>query len=487
MTKSSAILITLFLVFFWNFGSAQRSWAKRFPNIGTFSSPRVADLNNDSIGDIILGAGGEEFQPSDSAVIAIDGKNGKLLWKVSGTDQFFGTAAVKDVDNDGVKDVFINGRSAQLIAISGKSGKVLWRFKAPKSEKNKWFNFYNPQFIPDQNNDGTDDILVSNGGNVLAKPSETENRYAGHLVIINSKDGNIISKAPMPDGKEIYMSVAVQPHKDKSFKNIIYGTGGETIGGNLYVTSIKEIMSGDISKSIKLASSNTKGFVAPATWVDINNDGVYDIVANAVEGKLLAFDGKSYKQIWEVEIESTEAYGSLAIGNFTDDNIPDFFTSYAEGVWPELGWSKQFMVNGKNGKIQQKDSLGFYQMSSPVAVDLNNDGRDEALLPMNYQVFDTIRRKYFYNDLAVLEFDKKKTTTLNLKSDGHNLSSTPWVGDLDNNGFLDIVYVHGINIKQTYTFDGLQVNRIDTEIPVSKKIKWGGYMGSDHNGVYNKN
>ena len=473
--------ITLF--FIGNHGYTQNSWAKKFPGIGSFSSPRIADLNNDNVGDIILGAGKEEFKASDSAVIAIDGKNGKLLWKVSGIDQVFGSAAFLDITNDGIVDVFINGRSAQLFAINGKSGDLIWKFKKPKGQEKSWFNFYNPQIIPDQNNDGQKDILISNGGDVLAEPYDV-NRPAGYLVILDSKNGKVISRAPMPDGKEIYMSVAVLPHSSSTFKNVIFGTGGETVGGNLFVTSIKEIAAGDLSKSVKLASSETHGFIAPAVWVDITEDGTHDIVANAVDGRLLAFDGKTHEPIWKTTMSGTEAYASLAVGKFTDDDIPDFFTSYAQGAWPNLGWSKQFMVDGSNGKIIMQDSLGFYQMSTPVAIDLNNDGTDEALLSMNYQVFDTLQLKYFYNDLAVFEFSQMKTTKLDLNYDGHNLSATPWVGDLDNNGFLDIIHIHGTNIKQTYTFDGLQVNRIDTEIPISKKPKWGSYMGSNYNGVY---
>ncbi len=52
--------------------------------------------------------------------------------------------------------------------------------------------------------------------------------------------------------------------------------------------------------------------------------------------------------------------------------------------------------------------------------------------------------------------------------------------------YLDIVYIHGTNPTKTYTFDGMRINRIDTKIPLSGKIRWGSYMGSMHNGVYNK-
>lgn len=476
-----AIILTVF--FCCNFGYAQQSWLKKIPNIGSFSSPRIADLNADGIGDIILGAGGEELQASDSAVIAINGKNGDMLWHVSAKDQIFGSAALLDINGDTILDVFIGGRSVEFMAIDGKSGKVLWRFKKPSGQENEWFNFYNPQFIPDQNNDGQQDILVSNGGNVLVEAYDPD-RPVGYLAILNSKDGTVIQRAAMPDGKETYMSVAVLPDTIQTNKTVIFGTGGETIGGSLFVTSIAEIKSGDLSHSIKLCSSKTNGFVGPAVWVDITQDGIHDIVANAADGRLLAFDGDTYQPIWSVDVPNTEAYSSIAVGNFIDDDIPDFFTSYAQGKWPDLDWSKQFMVDGKNGQIMLQDSLGFYQMSSPVAVDLDNDGSDEVLMPMNYQVLDSLNQKNFYNDLAVIEFAKKKVTKLNLNSEGHNIASTPWVGDLDNNGFLDIIYIHGTNIKQTFTFDGLQVNRIDTDVPLSHQPKWGSYMGSSYNGVF---
>jgi len=42
-------------------GYGQVNWSARFSGIGTFSSPRVTDLNGDGTGEVILGAGREEF------------------------------------------------------------------------------------------------------------------------------------------------------------------------------------------------------------------------------------------------------------------------------------------------------------------------------------------------------------------------------------------------------------------------------------------
>jgi outer membrane protein assembly factor BamB len=485
MSKHFRLLLLLLLPALSFQLEAQNTWSKRFAGIGTFSSPRVTDLNGDGIMDIIIGAGREEFQSCDSAVMALDGNTGELIWNISATDQIFGSAALKDISGDGVMDIFIGGRSAELICINGRSGDVIWRFTPPKSLKKEWFNFYNPQFIPDQNHDGIEDILISNGGDVLAEPYDP-NRPAGQLVIFDSTNGKLISRASMPDGKETYMSVAVLPGQPEGFKNVVYGTGGETIGGNLYVAAISEIMAGDLSGSIKLDSSEKKGFIAPPVWIDINNDGIHDIIANAVDGRLLAFDGKTHQSIWKVSMPNTEAYSSIAVGKFNTDDAPDFFVSYAQGVWPNLSWSRQFMVNGLSGKTEFVDSAGYYQTSTPVVVDLNNDNINEAILSVNYHAYDENGQRTNHSLLAIVDFVEKRLVELNIRNNGHNISSTPWVGDLDQNGLLDIVYCHGTNATETYSFDGMQVNRIDTPVPIDKPIKWGAYMGSDYTGIYNK-
>src|SRR5689334_4406930 len=66
----------------------QRSWLRYIDNTGTYSSPRMADLNNDGTLDIIIGAGGKEEVHSDTAVIALDGSNGQTLWSIPGENQY---------------------------------------------------------------------------------------------------------------------------------------------------------------------------------------------------------------------------------------------------------------------------------------------------------------------------------------------------------------------------------------------------------------
>lgn len=188
--------------------------------------------------------------------------------------------------------------------------------------------------------------------------------------------------------------------------------------------------------------------------------------------------------IWKNKFENTEAYSTSAVGYFTTDSIPDFFVSYAKGVWPNLEWTKQFMINGANGKVEFADSLGYYQTSSSVVFDLNGDGRDEAILNVNYVKLDSLGRKTFYNTLMAVEFGENEVAEMINGLPGHNIASTPWIGDLDNDKMLDIVFCHSNNLFHTYVFDGMQVNRLETSLPIIKTIKWGAYMGSNADGIF---
>ncbi|UBM60898.1 PQQ-binding-like beta-propeller repeat protein [Marinilongibacter aquaticus] len=477
---SASLLLTCQLVL------AQRSWTKELPGIGTFSSPRLTDLNQDGVKDIVLGAGRLEFESSDSAMIALDGTDGHLLWNVSANDQIFITAGLKDLNGDQIDDVLLGGRSSELKAISGSDGQTIWAFDtlAYKPNNQRWFNFYDPQFIHDVDGDGLEDILISNGGDIWVKPHDP-NRAAGRLCVISSADGRLLAQAEMPDHKEIYMSVSIlMNEKEPLNSRIIFGTGGETIDGNLFVGTLGMVLEGDLTKAQLLANGMGKGFVAPPAWVDITQDGIADIVANSVDGRVLAFDGQSLEKLWSTRLNGTEAYSSMGIGYFNTDNTPDFFVSFAQGVWPDLTWTKQAMLDGKDGHIAYLDTLGFYQTSSPVVVDVTGDGQDEVLLSVDYVERDSLGRKEYFTTVVVVGFTENKAIPLIDGVPGHNVSSTPWVGDMNGDGNLDIVFCHATNPYHTYTFDGMRVNCLQTTIPLTKKVLWGGYMGSNADGIF---
>ena len=468
--------------------SSFSGWSVTLKGIGTQSSPRAVDLNKDSILDIVIGAGKVEFQSSDSAVIAINGTNGELLWHVSARDQIFGSPAFKDITQDGIPDVFIGGRSAELMAINGANGAVIWEYFPQGDTVNSFdhqlYNFYNPQFIPDQNQDGTEDILIANGGFIKAPPHDP-NRPPGKLMIIDSKNGKLIAEALMPDGKETYISAIVADFEHNRTLSVVFGTGGETLAGNLYKTSLEDILDGEITELVLLAAGQVKGFIAPPVLADITGDGTLDIIANAVEGRMLAINGVDHTTIWEVNLPGTEAYCSIAAGYFTEDAVPDFFTNYGIGIWPDLMQSVQFMVDGNSGEIAFIDSLGSFHEASPLAWDVNNDGVDEALFSINHYQAGAVS-----NNLMVFDFHRDSLYYLSeVFNHGANISSTPWVGDINQDGLTEIYYVHDTNPVDFFSLEdkkGIQIKCIATGIEAMSGISWGTYMGHDYTGIFQK-
>lgn len=461
------------------------AWTTIYKRLGTLSSPHLVDLNEDEVLDVVMGAGTIEFHKSDSAVIALDGRDGELMWTSDGRDQIFGSAMFNDITDDQIPDVFIGGRAAQLKAIDGENGDTIWEYfpgtiDITKSDSGA-YNFYIPQFIPDQDNDGLEDLIVAAGGYVKALPHDPK-RPAGRLLIISSASGKRLAEAVMPDGKEIYMSVVVADMRNDGSLSVIFGTGGETLGGSLYKASISDVLRGDLSNAKELIDGKEKGFIAPPVLADITGDGIYDIVANAVNGRMVAVDGATETILWSVGFPGTEAYCSISAGQYTDDDVPDFFTNFGIGIWPDLPRSIQFMVNGKTGQVMFQDTLGSFQESTPVTFDYNADGTDDALMSLNYQ-----RTSGYSNQLVVIDFKNDTIYDAGPRNYGANVASTPWVGDMDGDGLLDIIYCNEINpfdLLSVTIKQGLKISRLKIDVPVKDPPSWGAYMGSAYDGIY---
>jgi outer membrane protein assembly factor BamB len=295
-------------------------WDKSFPRIGSQSSPRATDLNGDGVQDIVIGAGQNEYQHSAQGVLALDGKTGDVLWQAEAEDQVYGSATFYDVSGDGVDDVFIGGRSPNFRALDGKTGKVMWSYTYQYENhpvlQHARFNFNNSVLVPDQNGDGLQDLLTVNGGNSKADPYTEVNRFPAVLLLFDSKTGNIIAADTMPDGRESYMSPVCFLQRGAKDYTIVFGTGGETLPGNLYEVSLSDLAKGDISDATILASEQGHGFIAPPTIADITDDGFYDVVAISHGSTVFAVDGKSRKVLWRQSIPETESSNSLAAGYF---------------------------------------------------------------------------------------------------------------------------------------------------------------------------
>lgn len=457
--------------------SKHKDWNAPFPLIGTQSSPRCTDLNGDGILDVVIGAGLNEYLNTDYGVLALNGANGTLLWKVEAPDQIVGSPVFVDLNRDGVEDIIIGGRSHSLMAIDGKSGSILWKYKRQGTGRTPKglviFNFFNGTLIGDVTGDAIQDLLISNGGNTKALPYSMQGRCAGSLMVMNSKTGDIVAIDTMPDGLETYYSPVLHRVHDTTF--IIYGTGGETFGGHLYKVKLSDLLNNDLKKSVILIQDSNQGFISPATLADITGDQINDIIATSHTGNVYCIDGNTNHIIWSQPI-GFEANNMLATGNFTGDSIPDFFGFFAKGQWPFNDGLKQFLLDGKNGKILYEDSIGNFGFSSPLTIQGDDDKNDEILMHINFGRPNTISYAAIKSQLIILDFNPLQKRYLDTAQQFKNISTTPWVGDLDHDGHLNVITTYLNNTYKVEEVNGMFVSKYKTRIKAVAGNKPKSYM-----------
>ena len=446
-----------------------------------FSSPRALDINQDGILDIIVGHGIETFDEEKKKgvgyVAAYDGKTGRQLWRLDTHDEIFGSAALMDINLDGIQDVVIGGRRAALYAIDSVTGRQRWSFE---TKEPGWFNFHNAQPIADVDGDGVQEIVISNGGDDLKGPFEP--RKPGHLVVLSGSSGEVLVRAVMPESAETYMSAYVYQPSSDAKQVVLFGSGGETQGGSLWMESLDNLLYGDIAHAKQLVANSTfKGLIGPPALVDLTQDGIYDIVVATFDGRLVAVDGSSFQQLWNYTSFLGESYLTPAIGYFNEDDVPDVFMSFAVGMFPEYRGSVHVLVDGKTGEElwrREDDKVGH--LSSPLAVDITGDGLDEVFFtvlksgPETGLVFDR-------NESELFILEPRTFALIRLTEIPGVMLSTPWLGDIDNDGLLDIVFGYN-NLGFDATSHTLQRIEFDAETP--ERISWAAYQGTDYDGIF---
>lgn len=479
--NSTVFKSLLFLCLFFSCYSSTAQttrWKIRVDSANIFSSPRFTDLNKDGTKDVVIGAG-VEGTPVDNGILAINGKDGSILWKISTPTQIYTSALFQDITGDSVDDVFIGGRAGSFYAINGATGEIIWQFwKGSDNEARKKgiLNFFSTQWIDDQNEDGYLDLLITNGGDYLAAPSQT-NRAVAHLMVLDGTDGAVIAKARMPEERESYYAPHSYTKKKKTM--LVFGTGGETINGGLWEVPLKKLLKNNISKADLIISDSVKGFILNSVMADLNGDSNLDFINARMNATISAIDGKKHSILWEHSFEGYECYVTPSLGQFVGDETPDVFTIIAQGSFPRYTSFKLLVFDGGTGEIAWEEVSGFNQFSPAISVDMNNDGTDEIVYIENTLV--DMQNFTISNQVKVIDLKNKKTSLLGSVRDGLSMASSPGIVDLESNGTHEIV-VATSSIENEHSGQFSIIECIDLEKSYDN-ITWPGYLGPLENGL----
>ncbi|XP_038065375.1 uncharacterized protein LOC119735653 isoform X1 [Patiria miniata] len=371
----------------------QDVWVQNFPKLITETAFRLVDVNKDGVLDVIMGfSTGVTSQFADQYLVcdiyfngsspcfgglmALDGQTGRQLWRHYSMYEIFAVNCNVDIDRDGVKDCLGGGRAGIFELVSGATGHLIWTFQN-KELLVSISNFYTPQFIRDVDGDGVQDILNIHGGDPLRKRGHKVS-HIGIVLIVSGASGHVITWIEVPDQQESYFSPQVYfQHGGREM--VLFGSGGETKGGSLWVIAMADLLQGDNSKVTQIYSDSFKGVMTPPALVDITGDGVVDIVMAMFNSTVVAFDGQNYRQLWNYSIPDSETYSSPGVAYYNDDDVADFMVVYNHGPgYPVYYYSQVTILDGRTGQPLLTSPVQTAGSShvSPLAVSMEGLGND---------------------------------------------------------------------------------------------------------------
>lgn len=463
--------------------SVAHRWAYAVDSTSAYGSPVARDLNHDGVLDIILGCG-LELNASQTGILALDGHSGAPLWTVPAASQLYSQPLFLDITQDGIEEVFLAGRFGQFFAINGATGQKVWSFFEDSilyASDSGYYNFYSPQWVPDQTGDQLPEILISNGGD--ARKSAVDSlRAAGSLMVIDPLTGAIVARGFMPDGKETYFSPLVVVDGDSLDPWIIFGSGGETVHGSLWKIRLSSLMQSSLANATPILSGVGKGFISVPSLVDITFDGRPELIVPRHNAALIALDWKTETRLWELSYPGHEIYVSPTIGQFTGDATPDAIVHVDKGSWPFYFGGFWALIDGSTGLEVWVDSSATYQFASPMAADTDADGFDEMLYVHNFYTDLPDGSRVFQHEIRLIDFQSHSSVSYSPPRDGMDIFSTPLLTDLDADGAPDFVYASSNNTQSWYESKGITVRR--AEFSAFSPVAWGGYLGNNGDGYY---
>jgi outer membrane protein assembly factor BamB len=201
------------------------------------------------------------------------------------------------------------------------------------------------------------------------------------------------------------------------------------------------------------------------------------MVVNSFDARVVALSGADLSTLWQFRFGDFETQASPAIGFFDDDDVPDVLTTANKGTFPLWVMGEVVALSGASGSLIWRHELAdyFLLLSSPLAVDIDGDGDDEALL-IFANSFDEGSPIIPGHGVVAHPDEQRFEHVFPLVG---SAIGTGWVGDADRDGYLE--WVLPVHKGMTGT-----MLRVDTSFRAPARVSWGAYMGTNYDSVFSE-
>ncbi len=260
-------------------------------------SMAVGDINDDGVADVVAGASYHSTSTPDGRIHAIDGTDGSQLWTfyTGATNQ---DVTIGDLNGDVYMDVAVGCFDDYVYAINGQTGIQLWR----DSIGSMWINAV-----------ATGDVNADDTGDV-AYAHEYLAGWDNHFGVLDGTDGTVLWDSIVD---YVVLSVLMDDIDDDGQLEAVFGGVSSADQGTIYV---RNASTGVLEWQYAIGPVNhTNGDICLRAF-DIDGDNDLDLVVGNNVGSyfVYAFDGDVATPMWISDTLNSYPK-NLAFGDVTGD------------------------------------------------------------------------------------------------------------------------------------------------------------------------
>ena len=435
----------------WSRGGCYASWCET----GWYSSPALVDVNRDGIQDVVVSA---------YSLVALNGKNGKLIWRAGGTNnRTWPGIVVADIDKDGSQDI-VTAQAGGYLSVYKLSGILKWQ-QQPITEELRGL------LAADlDGNNSTLELVVTgargNGVNTWVYNSNGalrsgwpqlngSNGYAWGVYNSNAAAGNLD-----PSDARLELLVPSDVHYINGYKpdGALLPANATAFPGKRYwgqvgvwESAIPEQRGWGACDGIRAESYRANFADGPAVIADVNGDGKRELV---VTGNM--YDCKAGYP--------PSRYVSLFI--FNKDRTR----------FRASGYDWRTIPINTGAPLSEDYNVIESAVPNPVVADLDGDGKREILYPS------------YDGRLHAVWLDKRKHgswpySVYNAAEKVIRFASEPIVADLDGNGKAEVIFTSWVQkaSKRTgklHILSALGQKLFEVNLPLGIGSDWNGALAA---------